>query len=86
MASFMAFACAALVDTLVYHLLRKRSYMIRVNGSNIFSALVDSIMFPTIAFGGFLPLVTLGQFTAKIAGGFVWAFILRTKSQISPNK
>jgi hypothetical protein len=40
------------------------------------SAAVDSIVFPTIAFGGFLPLITLGQFAAKVAGGAVWSIIL----------
>jgi hypothetical protein len=75
-ASFAAFACAALVDTLVYQLLHERSYMVKVNGSNVFSALVDSLVFPTIAFGGFLPLVTLGQFIAKVAGGAIWAYFL----------
>ncbi len=41
-ASFVAFACAAVADTLVYALLRKRSYMQRVNGSNLAGAAVDS--------------------------------------------
>lgn len=76
LASFAAFSCAALVDTVVYQLLHKHSYMVKVNGSNVFSALVDSLVFPTIAFGGFLPLVTLGQFIAKVLGGALWAYFL----------
>jgi hypothetical protein len=76
-ASFVAFACAAVADTLVYALLRKRSYMQRVNGSNLAGAAVDSVIFPTIAFGGVMPLVTLGQFVAKVLGGFVWSLVLR---------
>jgi len=78
-ASFVAFACAAIVDTVIYQILHKRSYMVKVNGSNVFSALVDSLVFPTIAFGGFMPLVTLGQFVSKVAGGFIWAIILKRK-------
>lgn len=78
-ASFAAFACAALVDTIVYQFLHERSYMVKVNGSNVLSALVDSLVFPTIAFGGFLPLVTLGQFAAKVAGGALWAYVLSKK-------
>lgn len=77
LASFIAFACAAVVDTIVYQILRKQKYMVKVNGSNIFSAAVDSIIFPTIAFGGFLPWITLGQFAAKVFGGAIWAFILK---------
>lgn len=70
LASVVAFACAAVIDTVVYH--RTHS----VNRSNIASAAVDSLLFPTIAFGGFLPLVTLGQWTAKVAGGWLWLLIL----------
>ena len=79
LASFIAFACAAVVDTIVYQILRKQKYMVKVNGSNIFSAATDSIIFPTIAFGGFLPWITLGQFAAKVFGGAIWSFILRKK-------
>lgn len=79
-ASFVAFMLAAIVDTLTYQFLHRRAYLVKVNGSNIFSALVDSLTFPTIAFGGFLPLVTLGQFAAKVIGGAIWAYILMPKS------
>lgn len=75
-ASFAAFACAALVDTIVYQLLHERSYIVKINGSNVFGALVDSLVFPTVAFGGFLPLITLGQFAAKVIGGALWAYVL----------
>ena len=81
LASFIAFACAAVVDTIVYQILRKQKYMVKVNGSNIFSAATDSIIFPTIAFGGFLPWITLGQFAAKVFGGAIWAIILRRHNE-----
>jgi len=83
LASFIAFACAAVVDTIVYQILRKQKYMVKVNGSNIFSAATDSIIFPTIAFGGFLPWITLGQFAAKVFGGAIWAIILRRHNETS---
>ena len=76
MASFVAFAAAGIVDSLFYQWLRNKPYTVKVNGSNIPSALVDSLVFPTLAFGGFLPLIVLGQFAAKVAGGFVWSLIL----------
>lgn len=79
LASFVAFAAAAIVDTVVYQLLHERNYLVKVNGSNVLSALVDSIVFPTLAFGGFLPLITLGQFAAKVFGGAIWALVLRQK-------
>jgi hypothetical protein len=84
-ASFAAFAAASLVDAVVYQALRKQGYLVKVNGSNVFGAAVDSLVFPTIAFGGFLPWVTLGQFAAKVLGGFVWSLVLRTRRvQVTP--
>lgn len=76
LASFVAFGLAGIADTVVYSLLRRRTYMQRVNGSNLVSAAVDSLVFPTLAFGGIMPWITLGQFAAKIGGGFVWSVVL----------
>ena len=78
-ASFSAFALTAIVDTLTYQFLQNRPYLVKVNGSNIFSAFVDSLIFPTIAFGTFLPAIILGQFAAKVTGGALWAYILGKK-------
>lgn len=80
-ASLVAFTVAAIVDTIFYHFFRKNSYMVRVNGSNVFSALADSIVFPTIAFGGFSILITAAQFLAKVVGGALWSFILMNKKE-----
>jgi hypothetical protein len=77
LASFVAFAAAALVDTLAYHVLRERTKIIRINGSNVLSAAVDSLVFPTLAFGVFALAITAGQFAAKVLGGYVWSLILR---------
>jgi uncharacterized PurR-regulated membrane protein YhhQ (DUF165 family) len=77
LASFAAFAAAATVDAVVYQLLGKYPRWLRINGSNIPSAFVDSLVFPTLAFGGFLPAVVLGQFLAKTLGGFAWSLVFR---------
>ena len=76
LASFVAFAAAAVTDTVAYHLLRNRVWWQRVNGSNVVSAAVDSVVFPTIAFGAFLPVIVLGQFAAKVLGGALWSVVL----------
>lgn len=81
LASCVSFAAAATLDALVYHVLRDRARLLRINGSNVLSAAVDSLVFPTIAFGGFLPWVTLGQWLAKVAGGFVWSLILSSRGK-----
>jgi hypothetical protein len=80
LASFVAFAVAAALDTLGYHLLRQRAYLVKVNGSNLVSAAADSLIFPTLAFGSFLPWIVLGQLVAKVAGGAIWAYLLRPRA------
>ncbi len=39
-------------------------------------AAVDSLVFPTIAFGALMPQIVLAQFVAKAVGGALWSFIL----------
>jgi hypothetical protein len=90
-ASTAAFVGASLVDGVVYQLMtRARDVRIPeypywrprwsrlecINGSNVVGAAVDSLVFPTLAFGVLLPVIVLGQFVAKVAGGFVWSVIL----------
>jgi queuosine precursor transporter len=75
-ASFIAFALAGAADTIVYSRLFNRLRIIKINGSNVGSALVDSIAFPTLAFGVFMPLIILGQFAAKVGGGFLWSLVI----------
>lgn len=77
LASFLAFAAAAAVDSVAYHALRDRRPLVKINGSNVLSAAVDSIIFPLVAFG-WPPLVwvMLGQFAAKVIGGAFWSLIL----------
>jgi hypothetical protein len=76
-ASVTAFVCAGFIDAIVYHFLRERPYLQRSNGSNAAGAAVDSLVFPTLAFGGFMPHVVALQFAAKVGGGFVWSFLLQ---------
>lgn len=76
LASFLAFAAAGLVDTAIYHLMRRYPRLYKVNGSNVASSAVDSLVFPTVAFGAFMPWIFLGQFVAKVAGGYVWSVVL----------
>lgn len=76
-ASFVAFATAAAIDSLSYHWLRDYPRWFRINGSNLPSALADSIIFPILAFG-WPPLwgIMAGQFVAKVAGGLLWSIVL----------
>jgi len=81
-ASVVAFSSAAITDTLIYTILFKEKFLVKANGSNLGGALVDSVLFPTIAFGAFMPLIVLGQFLAKVLGGFLWSvFLNRLRSK-----
>lgn len=86
LASMIAFAAAATADAIIYQLLHKQDYLIKVNGSNIVSAMIDSLVFPTIAFGVFLPGVTLGQFAVKALGGALWVWIISSRCQLGFHK
>lgn len=74
-ASASAFTAAALVDWAVFSRVTG-SWMKRSNASNIAGAAVDSLVFPTIAFGALMPQIVLMQFAAKVAGGAVWTWAI----------
>lgn len=83
-ASAVAFIVAALADWAAYSALRSRSWFVRSNGSNIVGAAVDSVIFPTLAFGVFLPAIIALQFLAKVAGGALWSLMLRPRKKGGP--
>ena len=74
--SVVAFASALIVDALIYQKLFYKSRMVKMNGSNIGSAIADSVLFTTIAFGAFMPWIIIFQAVAKIGGGFFWSLLL----------
>lgn len=74
-ASAVSFAVAALVDWLVF-VKASGSWFARSMKSNVAGAAADSLVFPLLAFGSFLPVIVLAQFAAKVAGGSLWAFAL----------
>jgi uncharacterized PurR-regulated membrane protein YhhQ (DUF165 family) len=75
-ASAVSFLVAALVDWAVF-VRTTGSWIKRANVSNTAGAAVDSLLFPTIAFGVLMPEIVALQFVAKIAGGAVWSFLLQ---------
>jgi len=74
-ASSLAFTAAALVDWVTFARLRG-SWLFRANGSNVAGATVDSLIFPTLAFGVLMPHIVALQLAAKVLGGAVWAWAL----------
>ena len=74
-ASGVAFTLAALVDWATFNTVAGK-WMVRNFAGNSAGALVDSIVFPTIAFGGLMPMIVLAQFVAKVAGGTAWGYLI----------
>jgi uncharacterized PurR-regulated membrane protein YhhQ (DUF165 family) len=75
-ASAASFTLAAFADWAVFSKVTG-SWFKRANVSNVAGAAVDSVVFPTIAFGVLMPEIIALQFAAKIVGGGFWAFLLK---------
>lgn len=71
-ASAVSFTAASVIDWSVFSSVAG-SWLKRSNASNISGAAVDSILFPTIAFGVLMPHIIAIQFAAKVSGGFLWS-------------
>lgn len=76
LASMVAFGSAAIVDALVYHYFRDRTWYERVNASNAAAATVDSFVFVALWPFGFQFLYAFSLLCAKVAGGVAWATLL----------
>jgi uncharacterized PurR-regulated membrane protein YhhQ (DUF165 family) len=76
LASGIAFACAESVEAVIYYAVRRMPWVERANISALPAAMVDSIIFPTLAFGSFVWATTFSLFAAKLAGAFVWSVVL----------
>jgi uncharacterized PurR-regulated membrane protein YhhQ (DUF165 family) len=74
-ASVAAFVAASVVDWFVFSR-TSGSWIKRSNVSNAAGAVVDSLLFPTIAFGALMPSIVGMQFVAKVVGGAVWSILL----------
>jgi len=77
-ASAVSFLIAAIVDWAVF-VKTTGSWIKRANISNTAGAVVDSLLFPTIAFGVLMPEIVALQFVAKITGGAIWSFLLQKR-------
>ena len=82
-ASAASFTLAALADWAVFSKVTG-SWFKRANVSNVAGAAVDSVAFPTIAFGVLMPEIIALQFVAKIFGGAIWTYWLNKVQSDSP--
>jgi hypothetical protein len=81
-ASLAAFSLSMLADAFAYQYLKGKNWLIRANGSNVAGSAVDSVVFPTIAFGGLMLEIVALQFVAKVGGGYIWSKVLEKKNVI----
>ncbi len=79
-ASAISFVVAGVADWAVFAALSRSSWLRRSNCSNVAGAAVDSLVFPTLAFGGLMPGIVAAQFAAKVAGGALWSLILHRRA------
>ena len=75
-ASAVAFGCSVVADSVVYQFLKSK-ILVKSNASNVAGSAVDSVLFPTIAFGALMPEIVIAQFMAKLVGGFISALIIK---------
>lgn len=74
LASFCAVVAMGLFDSAVYSAMKNYPFLMRSNISNAIGAMLDSLVFFTVAFG-FSLMPILMMTVAKIAGGFFWSVI-----------
>ena len=74
-ASVCAFVGAAIADWLTFRTLTG-AWFRRCVGGVMVGAAVDSLLFPTIAFGALMPSIVAAQFVAKVLGGTLWASLI----------
>lgn len=82
LASLAAFSASALADWLTFSTITGR-WLRRCVGGVAVGAAVDSLLFPTLAFGVLMPGIVLAQFIAKVAGGALWALVLSRRVEVA---
>ena len=70
-ASFVAFAAAGFANAFGYWLMDNAPRFVKMNGSNACAAVVDSIVFPTLAFAHVDGGLVVAQAVSKFLGGLV---------------
>jgi uncharacterized PurR-regulated membrane protein YhhQ (DUF165 family) len=81
-ASVSGFTSAQVISGIIYQLNRKNNIFLKVNLSDLFAIVFDSIVFQFIAFGSINGFVTCGQIAVKFAGGLIWYYILFKRLRI----
>lgn len=81
-ASAVGFISAQIIAGIFYQLTIKKSYFIKVNGSDFFGIIVDSLLFQLIAFSIIDLNITISQTILKIIGGLFWYWLFFVKLKL----
>lgn len=81
-ASIIGFTGAQITAGMFYQLAIKKSYLIKVNGSDAVGILIDSALFQMVAFGLIDWKIFVSQFSLKILGGLFWYWIIFVKLKL----
>lgn len=73
--SAIGFASAQLFAGVFYQIFIKKSYFVKVNGSDFIGIICDSIVFQLIAFNSINSSITISQILMKVVGGLFWYWI-----------
>lgn len=77
--SCLGFGAAQLFASIFYQISIKKSYFIKVNGSDLIGIIIDSIVFQLIAFSSINTTISISQICMKFIGGLFWYWIIFKK-------
>jgi queuosine precursor transporter len=81
-ASSVGFILAQIFAGIFYQFFIKKSFFIKVNGSDAIGILIDSLAFQLIAFGIINYNILVGQFLLKLIGGLFWYWVIFKKIKL----
>ena len=81
-ASSVGFILAQIFAGIFYQFFIKKSFFVKVNGSDAIGILIDSLSFQLIAFGIINYNILVGQFLLKLIGGFFWYWVIFKKIKL----
>lgn len=80
--SMLGFIAAQVFAGIFYQLMIKKSFFVKVNGSDLIGIIVDSIVFQIVAFSVINLEITITQSLLKIVGGLFWYWIIFKKLKL----
>jgi uncharacterized PurR-regulated membrane protein YhhQ (DUF165 family) len=80
--SMFGFIAAQIFAGVFYQKMIKKSFFVKVNGSDAIAIIVDSIVFQLVAFSVIDTSITILQTILKIAGGLFWYWIIFKKLKL----